>query len=573
MRTVKAIPIFSLILIFSLLIGGVAFSASIFTVVGTVKNPDDTLAATGLEVAVGNENRKLAVATILGKQEAGRYGVVFIDTENKTVAADGDVLKVTVKDAQKVQGTHTYKLTADDIAKARAIVDIKLGPPSEGEITDDFLNAVFEEAARTYNIPSNLLRAIAYEESRWKQSARAPDGGVGIMQLTGLLETAAKLIKMEPAKLVEVSKEGARANIIGAAAILKDMFDHPSGWTAGGLPLVDPGDPPEALETWWWIVARYNGGGADGKLTTTNYPFRVYNWLRNGVPNRIPKIDISFPPGVTSREGTEQEKAKLEVTDRDAQLFPLAPLGHIRITPPDFKVQDLVLHGNDGSIIPNPGMPPIDAMPWEVDGNGAVDIFDLALVARAFGASGKGIAADVNGDGVVNILDLVMVAAHFGETRNPSQPAAPWVSNSPHVENTNLVAGVLEGWLTEARTMDDGSAIFRRGIAILESLLNAIVPEKTALLPAYPNPFNPETWIPYQLSEASEVTMTIYDARGGVVKRIDLGYQPAGTYRTLARAAHWDSRNEVGEPVASGVYFVELRTNKFQQAQRIVLLK
>jgi len=120
---------------------------------------------------------------------------------------------------------------------------------------------------------------------------------------------------------------------------------------------------------------------------------------------------------------------------------------------------------------------------------------------------------------------------------------------------------------------DDGSALFRRGIAVLESLLNAIIPEKTALLQNYPNPFNPETWIPYQFSEASEVTITIYDALGRVIKQLDLGYQPAGLYRTRPRAAHWDGRNEVGESVASGVYFVQLKTKGYQQTRRIILLK
>ncbi|MBI1924536.1 T9SS type A sorting domain-containing protein [Candidatus Poribacteria bacterium] len=169
-------------------------------------------------------------------------------------------------------------------------------------------------------------------------------------------------------------------------------------------------------------------------------------------------------------------------------------------------------------------------------------------------------------DGVVNIFDLVTVAAHFGETANQTPPAAPQTPGSQY-------ADLIEGWLTEARAVDDGSVLFRRGIAVLESLLNAIVPEKTALLQNYPNPFNPETWIPYQLNEASDVTITIYDALGRPIKRLDLGYQQAGLYRTRARAAHWDGRNEVGESVASGVYFVQLKTKGYQQTQRIVLLK
>jgi cell wall-associated NlpC family hydrolase len=102
---------------------------SVFTVVGTVKNADDTLAADGLEVAVSNETKKLTAITILGEQESGRYGVAFVDTENKTVAAEGDSLKVTVKREGDIVGSQIYKLTSEDIVKARAIVDVKLGTP------------------------------------------------------------------------------------------------------------------------------------------------------------------------------------------------------------------------------------------------------------------------------------------------------------------------------------------------------------------------------------------------------------------------------------------------------------
>ena len=88
----------------------------------------------------------------------------------------------------------------------------------------------------------------------------------------------------------------------------------------------------------------------------------------------------------------------------------------------------------------------------------------------------------------------------------------------------------------------------------------AVRPDKTALLHNYPNPFNPETWIPYQLAEAAEVTFRIYTANGALVRTLDFGHQPAGIYRYRSRAAYWDGKNEVGEPVASGIYFYTLST-------------
>ncbi|MYH80594.1 T9SS type A sorting domain-containing protein, partial [Candidatus Poribacteria bacterium] len=83
---------------------------------------------------------------------------------------------------------------------------------------------------------------------------------------------------------------------------------------------------------------------------------------------------------------------------------------------------------------------------------------------------------------------------------------------------------------------------------------------ENALLANFPNPFNPETWIPYHLAKPTEVTITIYAVDGQVVRTLVLGHQPAGTYQTHSRAAYWDGRNELGEPVASGVYFYTLST-------------
>ena len=99
------------------------------------------------------------------------------------------------------------------------------------------------------------------------------------------------------------------------------------------------------------------------------------------------------------------------------------------------------------------------------------------------------------------------------------------------------------------------------------------VPERTSLLPNYPNPFNPETWIPYQLAETGDVTLTIYDINGRVVRDLDLGYQRAGVYQSRARAARWDGRNAHGEPVASGIYFYTLKAGDFSATRKMLIQK
>ena len=98
-------------------------------------------------------------------------------------------------------------------------------------------------------------------------------------------------------------------------------------------------------------------------------------------------------------------------------------------------------------------------------------------------------------------------------------------------------------------------------------------PMETALLHNYPNPFNPETWIPYHLSEPADVTLTIYAMDGQVVRRLDLGHQVSGFYHSKGRAAYWDGRNAVGERVASGIYFYTITAGDFAATRKMLIRK
>ena len=98
-------------------------------------------------------------------------------------------------------------------------------------------------------------------------------------------------------------------------------------------------------------------------------------------------------------------------------------------------------------------------------------------------------------------------------------------------------------------------------------------PKVTEFLPNYPNPFNPETWIPYQLSKSSDVTLTIYNMRGVVVRKLDLGHKPAGYYTDRKRSAHWDGRNDIGEKVAAGVYFCTFKAGDYTATRKMMIRK
>ena len=225
----------------------------------------------------------------------------------------------------------------------------------------------------------------------------------------------------------------------------------------------------------------------------------------------------------------------------------------------------------DGTVLLWEFTPPPLPVTGDVNGDGGVNIQDLVLVAGQFGQSGEN-RADVNGDGVVNILDLVLVASAFGNAA-----AAPAVHSlalgSYGTGDRSPTAADVKGWLTQARQMGLTTPDYLRGIAVLEQLLAALTPPETVLLPNYPNPFNPETWIPYHLAHAADVTLTIYDAEGAVVRRLDLGHQPAGYYADQSKAAYWDGRNERGESVASGVYFYQLRAGDYTALRRMVIVK
>ena len=233
----------------------------------------------------------------------------------------------------------------------------------------------------------------------------------------------------------------------------------------------------------------------------------------------------------------------------------------------ELTLPNLQFGSTTGSSIPaNP--PPIHITieerltPGDVNRDGVVSILDLILVAQQLGNRvPPDSPVDINGDGVVNIFDIVPIAQGIA-----SASAAP-------IGVENVDAAMIESWIAQARLEDDGSLAFKQGIANLEKLLASLIPEETALLANYPNPFNPETWIPYQLAESGEVSLAIYDINGKMVRRLEVGYKAAGMYRSRSRAAHWNGRNQLGESLASGVYFYTLTADEFTATRRMLILK
>ena len=171
----------------------------------------------------------------------------------------------------------------------------------------------------------------------------------------------------------------------------------------------------------------------------------------------------------------------------------------------------------------------------DVNRDGVVSILDLILIAQQLGRRvPAGSPVDLNGDGIVSILDLILTARNLGSSTTSAAPVA-LTDLIRAVEAAGIDATTIEAWIAQARLEDDGSHAFKEGIENLEKLLASLIPEETALLANYPNPFNPETWIPYQLAESVEVTLTIYDMNGEMVWRLAVGHQAAGMYRSRSK--------------------------------------
>ena len=205
---------------------------------------------------------------------------------------------------------------------------------------------------------------------------------------------------------------------------------------------------------------------------------------------------------------------------------------------------------------------------WDVNQDGQVNILDLILVAQSLGANASAHSrVDINGDGIVNILDLALVAQHIGESTTSDAPSIFLMNNN------ELTPTLIQAWIRHVQAESDGSIVFQQGIANLKKLLASLIPKETMLYPNYPNPFNPETWIPYQLAKPAEVAVFIYSANGTLIRTLALGYQPAGIYRSRDRAAYWDGTNEVGESAASGVYFYKLSAGSFNGTRKMLVIK
>jgi len=251
--------------------------------------------------------------------------------------------------------------------------------------------------------------------------------------------------------------------------------------------------------------------------------------------------------------------------------------------------------------------------PWDVVPDSVVDVLDMIAVSQHLTRSqlaalltvqedARSIPEadeynpDVDRNGTVDVNDLILVSNHFGEVYNDSNAAqqlslssrgdsprtrgstkaqkaeaykayslinaAP--SNSPDIRK-------LKAHLMRLLSMDSATSFSVRLPAYAGISQSTNLPMSSRLLPNYPNPFNPDTWIPYHLARPSDVTVRIYRTSGQLVRALNLGNKEAGFYTSRDKAVHWDGKNGAGEEVASGIYFYSFAAGDFSAIRKMTV--
>ncbi|MAJ72060.1 hypothetical protein CMK13_03575, partial [Candidatus Poribacteria bacterium] len=469
-----------------------------------VQNYDDQVKLGDLEIKITNKKRKKTGTSII--ENNGTFTYVYIGIDNSLFAEARDILEITVKsdsdesftNVGTIVGRLFYTVTESDVTHARTkIIKLSIHPRPE-------INEI-------------------------KPATGAIEGGT-------------------PIKITGANFRDGASLIIGENVAVATTINSENEITA--LTPVGVVGPMDLTVT-----------NSDGRSDTLSQAF-TYIQLPPTILTVTPlAADIAGGEIITITGENFDSQATIQFGE-EAGIEPVIEKEKVTVTVPKSNIVGdvtLIVINPDGQRVET-NFSYVEVFPWDVNGNGTVDIFDLVTVASEFGQTEAGLSGDVNRDGSVDIFDLVAVASHFGETA--STISAPTIL-SDQIDQLKLALVQLE-----SSKHSLAAQLLRQWMTA-----NGHLPKESQLLANFPNPFNPETWIPYQLTNSASVSLIIYDVNGQVVRKIEVGHRLMGLYTTTDQAVYWDGRDDLGEIVTSGVYFYTLIADDFHQTKKMILLK
>ena len=293
-------------------------------------------------------------------------------------------------------------------------------------------------------------------------------------------------------------------------------------------------------------------------------------------------VDLSFPGNleIVFEEGLDvYDNVITDIVEDTTFKFQVYQSGEIK-----FELLNGLLDGplktTEIPVLVNDQIAVVASPNWDINRDYVIDIFDLVVLGENFGRKITRELRpnpDVNRDGVVDVYDFVKVGAKFGWTYDPiSTGVIPAVARSRIGPTNQVSVDFLKKVLDQVKQhpltdMPD----FVKTRQLLLSLIGVteLAPVETRLLANYPNPFNPETWIPFELADDASVAIRIYGQRGNVVRHLDVGYRPAGYYVARDKAVYWDGKNNKGESLSSGTYFYQISAGIYSATRKMIVLK
>ena len=516
---------------------------TLMAIKGTVTNEDGSLAEAGLEVTV-----TIGSTTQTAVSEAGGgYSVIFLSTQGIVATSDDPVTVHVLNPNTGGTTERTVQLSSAQIAAKKATIDLQFSTGTEYQLSVptgislihvplevtavDGATQTLESVADLYDALGgaskvSLLITLDPQAQRWVGYFGTGDRGSSADKV--LTDDLGIIAVMTAAVSVQLSGDALGTN--GSSSITL----HP-GMNLVGVPLNDSR-----------ITRVSDLLGLEGMkdnitlaIVSDNGEFKLTESVGDSG-------DIAVPGG-QSFILVAQRAAPVEITgagwsNSDTAVAPsmaLTGIGVTDITPV------LAVTGSIGSPVGGASLPrPSDSGFRVTVKNLSTGRVDTAMTDDD-GASYRFTFVDTETGRAAQVGDILELSAHSAD---------PLIGVHP-VRHTVTVEDV------------------KRSRIELAELVAYEIPAKTELLLNYPNPFNPETWIPYRLAKDAFVTVTIYDPRGRVVRQLNVGHQLAAVYESRSEAIYWDGRTEFGERVASGIYFYTLTAGDYSATRKMIILK